>query len=238
MRVTPSGSPSVYCITIVQYKKTQLMKKILLLVTALMLLSVPGFSQFGIKGGFNFTSFGDIDLSKDATVKTAFEKKTGYHVGLLYKVKIPAIGLAIQPELLYSKVMGDLTVAGTPAGNSNNTPVPPTNASSTEMKMTYLQLPVALQWGVDLMLFRPYIQAVPYIGYSFAKDNGNKDIEWDVNKFRYGVGLGAGLDIWKLQISGRYCWDLGKVADFKWQGTKTFKGGKNKGFELSLAILF
>ncbi len=206
------------------------MKKILLLVTALMLLSVPGFSQFGIKGGFNFTSFGDIDLGKDATYKTAFEKKTGYHVGLLYKVKIPMIGLAIQPELLYSQVQGDLSISKTSSQSVSGT--------TSNVKMTYLQLPVALQWGVDLMLFRPFLQAVPYIGYSFARDNGNKDLEWDVNKFRYGIGLGAGIDIWKLQVSGRYCWDLGKVADFEWQGTKTFKGGKNKGFELSLAILF
>ena len=206
------------------------MKKILLLVTALMLLSVPGFSQFGIKGGFNFTSFGDIDLGKDATYKTAFEKKTGYHVGLLYKVKIPMIGLAIQPELLYSQVQGDLSISKTSSQS--------VSGSTSNVKMTYLQLPVALQWGVDLMLFRPFLQAVPYIGYSFARDNGNKDLEWDVNKFRYGIGLGAGIDIWKLQVSGRYCWDLGKVADFEWQGTKTFKGGKNKGFELSLAILF
>ena len=206
------------------------MKKILLLATALMLLSVPGFSQFGIKGGFNFTSFGDIDLGKDATYKTAFEKKTGYHVGLLYKVKIPMIGLAIQPELLYSQVQGDLSISKTSSQSVSGT--------TSNVKMTYLQLPVALQWGVDLMLFRPFLQAVPYIGYSFARDNGNKDLEWDVNKFRYGIGLGAGIDIWKLQVSGRYCWDLGKVADFEWQGTKTFKGGKNKGFELSLAILF
>ena len=206
------------------------MKKILLLVTALMLLSVPGFSQFGIKGGFNFTSFGDIDLGKDATYKTAFEKKTGYHVGLLYKVKIPMIGLAIQPELLYSQVQGDLSISKTSSQSVSGT--------TSNVKMTYLQLPVALQWGVDLMLFRPFLQAVPYIGYSFARDNGNKDLEWDVNKFRYGIGLGAGIDIWKLQVSGRYCWDLGKVADFEWQGVKTFEGGKNKGFELSLAILF
>lgn len=206
------------------------MKKILLIATALMLLSVPGFSQFGIKGGFNFTSFGDIDLGKDATYKTAFEKKTGYHVGLLYKVKIPMIGLAIQPELLYSQVQGDLSISKTSSQSVSGT--------TSNVKMTYLQLPVALQWGVDLMLFRPFLQAVPYIGYSFARDNGNKDLEWDVNKFRYGIGLGAGIDIWKLQVSGRYCWDLGKVADFEWQGTKTFKGGKNKGFELSLAILF
>ena len=206
------------------------MKKILLIATALMLLSVPGFSQFGIKGGFNFTSFGDIDLGKDATYKTAFEKKTGFHVGMLYKFKIPMIGLAIQPELLYSQVQGDLSISKTSSQSVSGT--------TSNVKMTYLQLPVALQWGVDLMLFRPYLQVVPYVGVALDNATGNKNLEWDLNKFRYGIGLGAGIDIWKLQVSGRYCWDLGKVADFEWQGTKTFKGGKNKGFELSLAILF
>ena len=203
------------------------MKKILLLVTAFLLLSVQGFSQVGIKGGLNFNSFGDLDLGKDATYKTAFEKRTGYHIGLLYRVKVPLIGLAIQPELLYSKTLTNVSISD---GSSTST--------SGNMKMTYLQLPVALQWGIDLMLFRPFIQAVPYLGYSFARNNSLNNLEWNVNKFRYGIGLGAGLDIWKLQISGKYSWDLGNATDFKWQGAKTFKGGKSKGFELSLAILF
>lgn len=205
------------------------MKKILVLATLFMLISVQGFSQLGIKGGFNFTSFGDINLGKDATLKTAFEKKTGYHIGIVYKAKIPFIGLAIQPELLYSQVNGSLEVSGADAS---------TIPMVTDMKLTYLQLPVGLQWGLDLMLFRPYIQAVPYIGLSMGRDNGTKNLQWDINKFRYGIGLGAGIDIWKLQISGKYNWDLGKVADFEWQGAKTFKGGKNQGFELSLAFLF
>lgn len=204
------------------------MKKILVLVTLFMLFSVQGFSQLGIKGGLNFTSFGDINLGKDATIKTAFENKTGYHIGLVYKMKIPVIGLAIQPELLYSKVNGTLAISGADAS------VP----TSTSMKLTYMQLPVGLQWGLDLMLLRPFIQAVPYVGVSFGRDNGTKNLQWDINKFRYGIGLGAGIDIWKLQVSGKYNWDLGKVADFKWQGAKTFKGGKNQGFELSLAFLF
>ena len=205
------------------------MKKILVLATLFMLISVQGFSQLGIKGGFNFTSFGDINLGKDATLKTAFEKKTGYHIGIVYKAKIPFIGLAIQPELLYSQVNGSLEVSGADAS---------TIPMVTDMKLTYLQLPVGLQWGLDLMLFRPYIQAVPYIGLSMGRDNGTKNLQWDINKFRYGIGLGAGIDIWKLQISGKYNWDLGKVADFEWQGAKTFKGGRNQGFELSLAFLF
>ncbi len=203
------------------------MKRILLLVTAFLLVSVPGFSQFGIKAGYNFTSFGDIDLGKNSEYSTAFDKKTGYHVGMLYKFKIPVIGLTIQPELLYSEVKGNLSVTG-PNGNTEG----------ADLKLSYLQLPVGLQWGLDLMLFRPFLQVVPYVGLSMADDNSLKNLEWDVNKFRYGIGLGAGIDIWKLQVSGRYSWDLGKVADFKWQGTKTFKGDKNKGFELSLALLF
>lgn len=210
------------------------MKRILLLVTAFMLLSVPGFSQFGIKGGFNFTSFGDIDFGKDATYETAFDKKTGYHVGVLYKVKIPVIGLTIQPELLYSQVEGSLSLAEKPSGISSSV----ATVADADLKISYLQLPVGLQWGLDLMLFRPFLQVVPYIGLSLADDNSTKNLEWDVNKFRYGIGLGAGIDIWKLQVSGRYSWDLGKVADFEWQGVKTFKGDKNKGFELSLALLF
>lgn len=207
--------------------KTGFMKRILLLVTAFLLISVPGFSQFGIKAGYNFTSFGDIDLGKNSEYSTAFDKKTGYHVGMLYKFKIPVIGLTIQPELLYSEVKGNLSVAG-PQGNTEG----------ADLKVSYLQLPVGLQWGLDLMLFRPFLQVVPYIGLSLSDDNSTKNLEWDVNKFRYGIGLGAGIDIWKLQVSGRYSWDLGKVADFEWQGVKTFKGDKNKGFELSLALLF
>lgn len=207
------------------------MKRILILLTAFMLLSVQGFSQFGIKGGLNFTSFGDIELGKNASYKSTLEKRTGYHIGLLYKAKIPLIGIAIQPELLFSQVNSTLTINGITGSTSQQN-------SATDMKVSYLQLPVGLQWGIDLMLFRPFIQAVPYIGYSFARDNSNKNMEWNINKFRYGIGVGAGLDIWKLQISGKYNWDLGKVADFKWQGIDTFKGGKSKGFELSLALLF
>ena len=212
------------------------MKRILVLLTAFMLLSVQGFSQFGIKGGLNSNSFGDLDL-KDSDTKAVLEKKTGYHVGLLYRIKVPLIGLAIQPELQYSQTNGKISIAGENMLSSYYDMETGTTLAKADgnLKTSYLQLPVALQWGIDLMLFRPYIQAVPYVGYSFGS---NKNLAWDMDKFRYGIGLGAGLDIWKLQISGKYSWDLGKAADFKWAGAKTFKGGKSKGFELSLAILF
>lgn len=201
------------------------MKRILLLVTAFMLLSVQGFSQFGIKGGLNFNSLEDINLKgvKDFDIGNS----TGFNAGILYKVKIPLVGLTIQPELIYSQT-----------NSSINTEIAGWSNLNGDLKIGTLMLPVGLQWGIDLMLFRPFIQAVPYIGYTVNTQNKITNLNWNVDKFKYGVGLGAGLDIWKLQISGRYNWDLGDVAEFEWKGVDTFKGGKNKGFELSLAILF
>jgi hypothetical protein len=201
------------------------MKRILILVTAFMLLSVQGFSQFGIKGGLNFNSLEDINLKgvKDFDIGNS----TGFNAGILYKVKIPLVGLAIQPELIYSQT-----------NSSINTEIAGWSNLNGDLKIGTLMLPVGLQWGIDLMLFRPFIQAVPYIGYTVNTQNKITNLNWNVDKFKYGVGLGAGLDIWKLQISGRYNWDLGDVAEFEWKGVDTFKGGKNKGFELSLAILF
>ena len=201
------------------------MKRILILVTAFMLLSVQGFSQFGIKGGLNFNSLEDINLKgvKDFDIGNS----TGFNVGILYKTKIPLIGLTIQPELIYSQT-----------NSSINTEIAGWSNLNGDLKIGTLMLPVGLQWGIDLMLFRPFIQAVPYIGYTVNTQNKITNLNWNVDKFKYGIGLGAGLDIWKLQISGRYNWDLGDVAEFEWKGVDTFKGGKNKGFELSLAILF
>jgi hypothetical protein len=39
-------------------------------------------------------------------------------------------------------------------------------------------------------------------------------------------------------VSGKYNWDLGKASEFKWDGVDTFRGSKNKGFELSVAFIF
>ena len=218
------------------------MKRILLLVTAFILFSVPGFSQFGVKGGLNFNSFDDVKINKETDFKTVFERKTGYHVGILYKTKIPLIGLAIQPELLYSQTNSSLTFTGENPASSYYDPATGKTLSTVtgDMNISYLQLPVSVQWGIDLMLFRPFIQVVPYIGCVINSNLGidNINLKLNADKFNYGIGVGAGLDIWKLQVSGRYNWDLGNVANFEWKGIDTFKGGKNKGFELSLAILF
>ena len=219
------------------------MKKILLLVTACMLLSLQGFAQFGVKAGLNFNSLGQDDAF-NTSYSSVLEKKTGFHAGVLYRFKVPVIGLAVQPELIYSQVKGEMDLMATMPSSSIGGSSP---LATGEVSINYIQLPVALQMGLDLVLLRPYIQVVPYVGCTIAdnvstKSNHGLDftnkLKLDTERFNYGIGVGAGLDIWRLQVSGRYNWDLGNVADFKWEGIGTLKGGKSKGFQLSVALFF
>ncbi|MBE6229050.1 MAG: PorT family protein [Bacteroidales bacterium] len=197
------------------------MKKTLIVLCVMLLcaLQMRAQSGFGIKGGLSYNSMSDIEIEN---WESSFKKKTGFHAGILYKARLVG-GLALQPELLYIQKGGNLETMG----------------KNADFKVHHIQLPVNLQWGIDLMLFRPFIMVSPYIGYAIANGDELKGLKWDnMNRFEYGIGLGAGLDIWKFQVTGRYCWDLGKVAEFEWNGIDTFKGGKDKGFELSLAFIF
>lgn len=196
------------------------MKKIILLLAAVMIFSVQGFSQAGIKAGLNFNSAEDFSINNSS--KSNLDNKTGFHVGLLYNFKIPLTGLSIQPELMYAQNKSNLKG----------------EAAEGEFKLNTLKLAASVQWGIDLMLLRPFIQVVPYAGYTLNSKTTVKDLEWDVEKLRYGVGLGAGLDVWKLQVSCRYNWDLGKAEKFKMPGLGTFKGNKYETFEVSLAYFF
>ena len=153
---------------------------------------------------------------------------TQWHGGFTYKLDLP-LGFSLQPSLVYNAKGAKM------------------KGQDFNIRMSYLELPVSLQWGPDLLVFRPFLDVTPYIGYAIAKGDGFKDVEWsNLNKFEYGVGLGAGLDIWKFQVSGRYCWDLGTMSDFKGDNFgegaedafKALNNGKNRGFELSIAFLF
>ena len=133
----------------------------------------------------------------------------------------------MQPELIYTQTKGTVELASALA-----------QPLKSDVSVDYLQLPVSLQWGLDLVLLRPLIQVVPYIGYCINDNVSVKDLKIKTDDFNYGIGVGAGLDLWKLQVSGRYCWDLGNMADYQWNGVSTLAGGKNKGFQLSLAMFF
>lgn len=184
-------------------------------------------SGFGIKGGMNFNTMSDMKPTEGGLINV--KARTGYHFGVMYKAKLP-LGFALQPELLYINKNSRMEF-----GEHNSK-----EYLSQDARLHYFQLPVGVQWGIDLVLFRPYLQFTPYIGYAISKGGIYDNVSWDnLNRFEYGFGLGAGIEVWKIQLSGRYSWDLGKVSDFKWPKlNKEVKREKNRGFELSIGFLF
>ena len=92
-------------------------------------------------------SYSNLDLnSKIGDLASSFKigNYTGYHFGLGFQTG-KTLGFSLQPELLYN-------VKGSKLND---------NISWT---MNYLEVPVNIQWGPDLVVCRPYIMASPYVG--------------------------------------------------------------------------
>lgn len=130
----------------------------------------------------------------------------GFNAGVAVCFNLP-YGFAVQPELQYvtkeTKYNGD--------------------GGILTMKGQYIELPVGLQCGLDLILLRPFIALTPYVAYPIQTSEPIRELD-------YGLGVGGGLDIWRLQVNARY----------KWSFTDALPGYNvyNKGFEISMAFFF
>ena len=202
------------------------MKRIITLVAvaaASLLMAARAHAQFGIVGGIT-SSTTDMTTAEDVKAMSL------YHAGLTYKINLGA-GFAIQPSVLYQ-------VKGANLGELNT-------ASSDDFKVKsgYVELPVGFQWGPDLMVFRPFVMAEPFIGYQVtSSDRGADSIEgWTEqakNKFEYGFAVGGGLELaGNIQLSVQWFNNMGSLvnsssSDFS-DKVKNFKGIK-----FSVAILF
>ncbi len=198
------------------------MKRLIILAFLSLAMSICPFSMkagdFGIVGGASFLELKNLNLTKT----------TGYHAGFTYKFNLP-VGFSIQPSLIYH-----MKSAATE-----------TKKMDVDFNVGYLELPLSFQWGPDLLIFRPFLDVSPFIGYGLNFDyegefaDGtelNKENWKDLNRFEYGLGLGGGLEIWKFQFTCRYHWNLGNLA-----GTEKVKSVTKTNFNgvtLSVALLF
>ena len=213
------------------------MKRFLAAVAAV-LLAVAAHAQVGVTVGLTSAS------SDVKSVLTTVKSLNQYHLGLTCKIPV-GLGFALQPSLLY-----DVKGSSLEDATSGNV--------SFDTRTGYLELPVQLQWGLDLpVLGRLYALGEPYVAYavdmrtcSSAVANGDwqKVTSWDgINRLQYGLGLGVGLELFKhLQLTGRYYWDMGplfngdgSLTDITLKGiAKYITDGKNKGIKLSVSYLF
>ena len=101
--------------------------------------------HFGVVGGMTFSK-ANFDEVKNMNY-------TGFHAGVTYQLNLP-LGFSIQPELLYQQRGTKYNDATRGAGRT---------------AVGFIELPVNVQWGPDLVLFRPYIELSPYVGYAVMK---------------------------------------------------------------------
>jgi len=204
------------------------MKKVVVFIIALTLFmgfNVNSNAQgFIIKGGLSYANMGTRFENYDV------KSYAGYHFGVGVQTG-SLLGFSLQPELLYN-------VSGSKIGEN------------IDWVQGYLQLPVNIQWGIDLMICKPYIQVSPFVGYCLSNTLSVTGVSADTNlfdyisdnsdRFDYGVGIGAGLELWKLQVSAKYIWNFGNVTD--WNEFENNLGNittDNAGaVEVSIAIKF
>lgn len=169
------------------------MKRILLVLASVLVLASFSASAkgFGITAGMNFNSTKIKDMKMDA--------QAGWNVGLTYAFNLP-LGFSLQPSLVYSQKSALVETV-----------------TDTKQTVGSINLPVSVQWGPDLLVARPFVDVTPYVGYSlFNKAKG--DILDDIkggNGFEYGLGVGAGLNVWKIQAIVRYNWNFGVLGSLK-----------------------
>ncbi len=202
------------------------MKKFLVAAVALLLVfSASGQVKWGVTGGVNFNTskFSEIDV----------DSRVGWNAGVTCLVDLP-LGFSVQPSLLYAQRGANIT-------------------DGVSQDMGFVEFPVSVQWGPDLLLLRPFIDVTPYIGYAVSNNFKMALPAVDVTssswknkeRFEYGLGVGGGLNIWKIQILARYCWNFGTLYNVEgWNDIKENLTGldvKNSNFggvTLSVAFLF
>lgn len=197
----------------------------LIVSAALMIVAADANAEgFVIKGGL---AFQNLNSGVEALKNASFKTKLGWTAGIGYQTATWG-GFSLQPEVLYRSKSIE-TVA------FDQTLVTTTSS--------FIELPVNVQWGIDLLMLRPFVFASPYVGFNIGNKISGISETITTNKVTGGVGLGLGLEISKLQITAKYNWDFGGVANWNdyWSHMgDQFKNLKLKegSFHIGLAFIF
>lgn len=186
------------------------MKRLVAAAAALLLALGASAQGFIVKGGMNF----DRNPAEPGT--TSF---TSWFAGVAVQ-SYSRSGFSVQPELIYRV-----------NGRSFN--------DFVDCKSNSIDLPVSVQWGIDLLVAKPFIFVAPFLRYDLAStvDAGDNVaipvFRRIVDNLEYGAGAGFGINIWQLQITGKYNWTFGRAGELK-----EFSFSKTPTFGLSLGFKF
>ena len=175
------------------------MKRIFLALVLLCTISfvqaqdIP-FIDVGIRGGVNLGSFRDLPdgESNDGM-------RTGFTAGAFARVKIPLVGLFVQPEIMYTQGGG--------------------KSDSVERKVTSIDIPVLIGYNLSLGPIGGRLGLGPVFSNVLSSEkkevgtNDFVDVKELTNTSLWSAQFGVGVDISKLAIDLRY--QLGLTRVFK-----------------------
>ncbi len=166
--------------------------------------------NFGIVVGENIAT---IKSQKGASQDVIMRMMGGLAVQIVWPK-----GFAVQPEVLYSQK--GCMFAG----------------SGLRYDIDYVEVPVQLMYRIHMAEVKPFGFIAPYGAYAIRLTQNGDMISDDtyarrINKWDYGIGAGAGFDIWKIQLSFKYSWGFAKVIDQSYTV-------RNKVFTVSAGFLF
>ena len=165
------------------------MKKFIFLIGCICSLSVSAQDiDFGIKGGLNFGSTGDLTFTDiDLLGQIDGDNRIGYHIGVYTRLKFA--GIFVQPELVYTRLNTEFENGG---------------GDDPKYNFSKLDIPVLLGFKIIGPLnakIGPSFQVVLNNGLDGIDDINVSDPE---NTFTVGYQLGLGLQLGRLGIDARY----------------------------------
>lgn len=170
----------------------------LFLTAAILLFSVNSYAllpvSLGVKGGVNLSNFsGDLDDTKS---------KAGFNAGLTLDVDIPLTSFGITTGL-------ELTTKGAKIDKKYFE-----DGKDATFNAMYLQVPIHANYKLSIAPTTKIVfHAGPYLAYGIGgktKVEGEKEDTFGkdgFDKFDFGLGIGAGLQVWKFGVD--LGWDLG-----------------------------
>jgi hypothetical protein len=224
------------------------MKKLTVLALAVFLFAGVANAQlrFGVKGGLTVSS-----LSTTSSAIDQIKGASSYQGGVLMQLKLG--GFAIQPEILYSVNSSDLLDA-TAKGNAQSQMLERALGKAVtdlNYETQNIVIPLNLQLGMGLGPARVYAQAGPYFSFQLgAALNGDVKLYDTVdetlkfNKYDWGIGLGAGVELLGLQLAAKYDFGMKPIgqetvkSQLSEVNVNPFFNMKNRTLNVSLAYLF
>lgn len=153
------------------------------------------------KTAFHMGIEGGVTMKNLRSAQESLKNLPGCHAGVIFSLKLPA-HFSLQPAVQYEWGRSQAFYSAAEQQPQKGT-----------LTTHNLVVPVAVQWGPDLGVIRPFVQVVPYwnlnFGGSMKLDNGLQQVGEYLKKSQFGIGLGGGLEVWRVQISARYNWSFG-----------------------------